>query len=106
MLVLWEKDDISVGELGTRLYLDSGTLTPLLKKLKSSGLIARTRDGRDERTVRITLTDKGRELRAQAAHISSNLACRLALPVEQVEMVRGEVWKIFDLLTAKESKGS
>lgn len=106
MLVLWEKDDISVGELGAWLYLDTGTLTPLLKKLKASGLIARARDGRDERTVRITLTDKGRELRGQAAQIASTLACRLALPLEQVEMVRSEVWKIFGLLTAKESKTS
>ncbi len=106
MLVLWEKDDISVGELGNRLFLDSGTLTPLLKKLKSSGLITRKRDSRDDRSVRITLTEKGRELRGQAAQITSTLACRLALPIEQVEAVRGEIWKIFELLTAKESETS
>lgn len=68
-LVLWQEDDITVGELGRRLYLDNGTLTPLLKKLESSGYIIRTRDKSDERIVRITLTDSGRELKHQAEDI-------------------------------------
>ena len=69
MLVLWEKDGLMVSELGERLYLDSGTLTPLLKRLESSGLIARIRDVEDERRVRITLTAAGRKLKARAAKI-------------------------------------
>ncbi len=69
MLVLWEKDGLMVSELGERLYLDSGTLTPLLKRLESSGLISRIRAVEDERRVHITLTAAGRKLKARAARI-------------------------------------
>ena len=69
MLVLWEKDGLMVSELGDRLYLDSGTLTPLLKRLESSGLITRIRAVEDERRVHITLTAAGRKLKAKAAKI-------------------------------------
>jgi DNA-binding MarR family transcriptional regulator len=69
MLVLWETDDRTVGELGDRLGLDSGTLTPLLKRLEQRELIGRSRDPADERVVRIRLTDAGRALRDQATHV-------------------------------------
>ena len=69
MLVLWEKDGLTVGELGERLYLDSGTLTPLLKRLEVSGLISRIRAVEDERRVHITLTAAGRKLKNRAAKI-------------------------------------
>ena len=69
MLVLWEGDGITVSALGERLYLDSGTLTPLLKRLETSGLIARLRDAADERRVRISLTPAGRSLRDAAERI-------------------------------------
>ena len=69
MLVLWEQDGVTVSELGERLFLDSGTLTPLLKRLEAQGQIARLRDVQDERRVRITLTAKGRALRDQAEAI-------------------------------------
>lgn len=69
MLVLWEGDGITVSALGERLYLDSGTLTPLLKRLETSGLIARLRDPEDERRVRISLTPTGRSLRDAAERI-------------------------------------
>ena len=69
MLVLWEKDGLMVSELGERLYLDSGTLTPLLKRLEASGLVARLRDVADERRVHITLSPAGRKLKTQAAKI-------------------------------------
>ena len=69
MLVLWERDGITVSELGERLFLDSGTLTPLLKRLEASALIARLRDVQDERRVRITLTPSGRALRDRAEAI-------------------------------------
>ena len=69
MLVLWERDDLMVSELGERLYLDSGTLTPLLKRLQSSGYITRVRAVEDERRVHITLTATGRELKLKAAKI-------------------------------------
>lgn len=69
MLVLWEKDGLMVSELGERLYLDSGTLTPLLKRLEASGLISRIRAVEDERRVHITLTAAGRKLKSRAAKI-------------------------------------
>ena len=69
MLVLWEKDGLMVSELGERLYLDSGTLTPLLKRLEVSGLISRIRAVEDERRVHITLTAAGRKLKNRAAKI-------------------------------------
>lgn len=69
MLVLWEQDGVTVSELGERLFLDSGTLTPLLKRLEAQGQIARLRDVQDERRVRITLTAGGRALRDQAEAI-------------------------------------
>ena len=63
MLSLWERDGLTVSELGERLFLDSGTLTPLLKRLEAAGLLVRLRDVQDERRVRITLTGQGRALR-------------------------------------------
>ncbi|HXE21780.1 MAG TPA: MarR family transcriptional regulator [Rhodoferax sp.] len=69
MLVLWEQDGLTVSELGERLYLDSGTLTPLLKRLEAAGLIARLRAVEDERRVHLTLTAAGRRLRSRAAKI-------------------------------------
>lgn len=74
MLVLWEGDQLMVSELGERLSLDSGTLTPLLKRLESAGLLTRVRDAQDERRVRIALTDAGRALRSAAETIP---ACML-----------------------------
>ncbi len=69
MLLLWERDGLMVSELGERLFLDSGTLTPLLKRLETSGLIARVRDVSDERRVHITLTASGRKLKTKAAAV-------------------------------------
>jgi MarR family transcriptional regulator, organic hydroperoxide resistance regulator len=69
MLVLWERDGLMVSELGDKLYLDSGTLTPLLKRLETSGYISRIRAVDDERRVHITLTSSGRKLKARAAKI-------------------------------------
>ena len=69
MLVLWERDGVTVSELGERLFLDSGTLTPLLKRLETTGHIARIRDAEDERRVRISLTAQGRALRDKAEAI-------------------------------------
>ena len=75
MMALWEKDNISVNELGSKLYLDSGTLTPLLKKMEGQGLLTRTRSKTDERTVIITLTDKGRELEAKCSSVPEKMVC-------------------------------
>lgn len=69
MLVLWEGDGITVSQLGERLQLDSGTLTPLLKRLETAGMLGRRRDADDERRVLLTLTAAGRALRTQAAAV-------------------------------------
>ena len=78
MLVLWEKDDITVSEIGERLFLDSATLTPLLKRLESAGLIRRQRSRQDERQVVITLSESGRDLQQQATSIPEAIGCAMA----------------------------
>lgn len=82
LLVLWERDGRSVRELGDELGLDSGTLTPLLKRLEQQGIVIRTRDEQDERVVRIHLTDDGRALKARARRIPEALACKAGFDVE------------------------
>jgi DNA-binding MarR family transcriptional regulator len=75
MLVLWETDSIGVGELGERLYLDSGTLTPLLKRMQAAGLLTRERAPDDERRVIVSLTPGGRALRRKAESVPMQVAC-------------------------------
>lgn len=88
MLALWEKDNVTVSELGNRLYLDSGTLTPLLKKLEAAGLVQRTRDRNDERSVLVTLTAQGEALREKALDIPNQLVCKLdATPEEGIALL-------------------
>jgi MarR family transcriptional regulator, organic hydroperoxide resistance regulator len=77
LLVLWEKEGLSVKQLGERLFLDSATLTPLLKRLEQEGLVTRSRAPEDERVVRIELTDAGRALEQNAASIPIGIACRV-----------------------------
>jgi DNA-binding MarR family transcriptional regulator len=84
MMVLWERDDLTVGEIGERVFLDSPTLTPLLKRLQSSGLIDRTRSAVDERQVLVTLTDAGRALKARAAHLPQCIATAADMPVAEI----------------------
>lgn len=73
MMVLWEEERINLKDIGERLYLDSGTLTPLLKKLESKGFITRERDPEDERNLMITITQKGRKLQKEAIIIPQKL---------------------------------
>lgn len=79
MLVLWEKNCVSVGDLGRCLYLDSGTLTPLLKRMEKSGFIIRSRDANDERRVLISLTQQGLDIKNQAEEIPQKLSEQLNL---------------------------
>lgn len=89
MLVLWERDGLMVSELGERLFLDSGTLTPLLKRLEGAGLVARIRDVQDERRVHVTLTAAGRKLKAKAQKIPGCVltASQCSIP-ELVQLTR------------------
>jgi MarR family transcriptional regulator, organic hydroperoxide resistance regulator len=93
MLALWESDGLSVSELGQRLHLDSGTLTPLLKRLESAGLIARIRAVEDERRVHISLTAAGRKLRTRAEKVPGCILdaaqCSLADLVQLTRQVQG-----------------
>ncbi len=85
MLVLWESDGLTVSELGARLYLDSATLTPLLKRLQASGLVARARCPDDERRVLVRLTDAGRALREQAQAVPQEVLCATGCPPERLQ---------------------
>ncbi|MFY8139454.1 MAG: MarR family winged helix-turn-helix transcriptional regulator [Caulobacter sp.] len=90
MLVLWERDGLSLGDIGRRLHLDSGTLTPLLKRLESAGMVTRRRAERDERVVLIALTDKGRALKTQAEPIPLKLAEAMHLePAQAMALKEG-----------------
>ena len=98
MLVLWEQDDVSVSALGERLFLDSGTLTPLLKRMEAAGLLLRARSPDDERRVQISLTLAGRALQTRAGDVPACLvsATRLPLPdlmelTSKVQALRGQL---------------
>jgi len=92
MIALWEKDHQTVNELGERLSLDSGTLTPLLKKLEKDGRLLRQRDEQDERRVIVTLTDEGKKLSEDAKKIPKEL-------VKCVDLPENEAILLFSLLT-------
>ena len=83
LLVLWEQQELSVGEIGRRLHLDSGTLTPLLKRMEAGGLVERSRSGSDERMVLIRLTERGEALKARAAGIPRQIGACIPLQPEE-----------------------
>lgn len=105
MVLLWEKDGQTVGEIGERLRLESNTLTPLLKRLQAAGLLTRERDVEDERQVRIRLTAKGRELHAGAAAMRERLTSAARQDVEELMRLRGEVCALRDALDASGPSG-
>ena len=84
LLVLWESDAISVSDLGTRLFLDSGTLTPLLKRMQAAGWLTRLRAVDDERCVIVSLTSAGRALRRKAQHVPNELACAAGCALDEL----------------------
>ena len=95
MLALWESGEpMTVGEISARLHLDSGTLTPLLKRLEQVGLLTRERDRDDERRVLIGLTAEGRALRERAATIPARLFPRLGLAPAELVRLRDELSRI------------
>ncbi len=100
MLVLWQRDGLTVSGLGERLFLDSGTLTPLLKRLESAGLISRIRDAQDERRVHITLTASGRRLKARAAKIPGCILSAARCPVPELITLTRQVQALRQRLVA------
>ncbi|CAG2083033.1 MarR family transcriptional regulator [Xanthomonas euroxanthea] len=91
LLVLWETDGRSVSEIGERLFLDSATLTPLLKRLQAAGLVTRTRAASDERQVIIALTDSGRALRAKAGAVPEQVFCASACSLEELRHLKQQL---------------
>ncbi len=91
LLVLWESDGITVSEIGRRLRLDSGTLTPVLKRLETSGLLNRSRRQSDEREVEISLTEQGRDLRADAVAVRQSVMCQLNMSEPEIQAMRADL---------------
>lgn len=94
LLQLWERDDQTVKQLGEPLFLDSGTLTPLLKRMEAAGWVARRRDSEDERVVRVTLTDKGRAFRETARDIPAALMCAAGLDMPTLSTLRNRLKRV------------
>lgn len=101
MLVLWEADEpLTVTALGGRLRLDSGTLTPLLKRLEAAGLVERERDPEDERRVLVGLTDEGRDLEEEVADVPGRLGESMGLTLDQALALRDQLGELIDNLDA------
>ena len=94
MMVLWEKKSVNVKTLGECLYLDSGTLTPVLKKLESKGYITRERSNEDERNLVVTITKEGDELRDKAVDIPRNMGTCVKLSAEEAKTLYELLYKI------------
>ncbi|WP_029350436.1 MarR family transcriptional regulator [Bosea sp. 117] len=100
MLVLWRADGQTVGQIGERILLETNTLTPLLKRMETAGLVRRTRDAQDERQVRIHLTEKGRALHEQAQRIPKEMGICLKREAETVDKLTGDLIALRDDLLA------
>ena len=96
LLVLWEQGTVSVKELGEKLYLDSGTMTPVLKKLESKGYIHRTRAQQDERSVLISLTEEGQALKARADGIPASVCNKINLTEDEKQLMQQMLRHILD----------
>ncbi|MDW4909646.1 MarR family transcriptional regulator [Streptomyces sp. ADMS] len=94
LLVLWERGEVTVKELGSALCLDYGTVSPLLKRLEAAGLVRRERSVLDERSVSVRVTGQGAELRERAARVPGALLAATELDGGEVARLRGELWKL------------
>ncbi|QRX83599.1 MarR family winged helix-turn-helix transcriptional regulator [Glaciimonas sp. PAMC28666] len=94
MLTLWERDAVTVSEVGERLYLDSGTLTPLLKRLELGGLVRRQRSVKDERQVIVSLTDQGNALRQDARLIPQQVSCAAQCSLDELRALTGQLQRL------------
>jgi len=100
MLVLWERDDVPLKDIGERLFLDSGTLTPLLKRLEAAGFIKRTRNSDDERQVLIALTAQGQALKDKARSVPLSILDASSCSIAELSDVRNEIVALRDRLNA------
>lgn len=106
MLVLWEKEPLTVKELGERLFLDSGTLTPLLKRMEKLGLLTRERSQGDERHVIIGLTNKGKEMREKALSIPLRIANQVNISEAEFASLMASLRKLMKKIDMDDSKAS
>lgn len=102
LLALWERAPQTVGDLRQKLGLDSGTLTPLFKRMEAAGLVTRTRDPADERRVIIDLTDKARVLREAAMAVPGSVFCQLPMPISDAATLKGLVDRLVEGLRTGE----
>ncbi len=105
MLLLWEEDGQTMKAVGERLLLDSGTLTPLLKRLEGQGLITRARDPADERMVRVHLTAQGAALRERATALPNHIAAAANCPLTDLAGLRDALLRLRDSLNAAADRG-
>ena len=101
LMVLWEKDSLSVNEITEKLILNTNTMTPILKRMEAQGIIIRKRSEEDERRVIITLTPKGKQLQSEASSIPEKLVARLVsekVSLEELKILKDQLYKIIDLL--------
>ncbi len=101
MMVMWEKEEITVKDLGSILYLDSGTLTPLLKKMESKGLIIRTRSKDDERNLNISLTKSGEKLKNDAINVPMQVGKFMNLTKDESITLYGLLYKVLENIGTK-----
>lgn len=95
-MVLWEKDGLTIGEIGERLHLDNGTLTPLLKKMEKQGYITRKRDQEDERKVTIHLTKEGRDMKQKLVHVPLQVEKCTPISIEEANELYRILYKILN----------
>jgi len=96
LLVLWQHRKLSVTELGSKLFLNTNTLTPLIRKMKEKKLLTKQRSNKDERTVYIALTKKGQELQEEAKSVPKELIKSLNMSSEDLEDIRAIMWRFLD----------
>ena len=101
LLCLWEKDNVTVKELGERLFLDSGTLTPLLKRMEGQGLVTRKRGGKDERTVYISLTKDGSDMKNKCAGIPQQMMCQNILDMKKAAPLLSTLHQMMENMSEK-----
>jgi DNA-binding MarR family transcriptional regulator len=106
MLVLWEQDGMAVKEIGERLFLDSGTLTPLLKRLEAAGLVKRTRSSKDERQVIVALTAQGEALKEKARGVPQSILTASECSVAELAALKSEIVTLRDRLNAALAEGT
>jgi DNA-binding MarR family transcriptional regulator len=100
MLVLWEQDGVPVKDIGERLFLDSGTLTPLLKRMEAASLVKRSRSTEDERQVLIALTPQGQALKEKARAVPQSILAASACSVGELSAMKNELVALRDQLNA------